>query len=513
MMYDIFISYRHNYTADKAEHLLTLLENNGFRGRVSFDKDNLNSRFDIEILRRVDNCTDFIIVLGEKTFDNISFDDTDKYLQLAKCKIEEFEVLQNQLFPLSSLDYTRLELARAIVHGKNIVPIAPLKNPTYSFDALVLPQDIKILTKYQATFYDDAGSMTFQDVVERKVLGKKTLLKSLPDKRPYDYTSVIKMSGYVAVFAVLTFVVYIFQNDYREYQKCRYTSQYQEYLSADHIFYNKNIREKQARLDQLLKFEGIPDELRHRIINDLTSINVEQAYSLTSILKNMVFVESGEFMMGADTVVNCIRDYDISIQEAPAHLEHVDDFYMSLFELSVEEWNGIIGISNDNLSVDERTMPITNVSWEEVQTFIALLNELTGIGFRLPYEKEWEYAAKGGNKSKGYKYSGSNNPREVAWLESDSLSQPQYRYREGISWWKDSNELGLFNMGGNVAELCQDDYNLYYDPERTYEGYKIVKGGSYDLPARQSRITARDRIKSSGRNNTVGFRLIIDLSL
>ena len=71
--FDIFISYRHAYTADKAEHLLTLLENNGYRSRVSFDRDNLNSRFDIEILRRIDNCKDFIIVLSEGTFENISF--------------------------------------------------------------------------------------------------------------------------------------------------------------------------------------------------------------------------------------------------------------------------------------------------------------------------------------------------------------------------------------------------------------------------------------------------------
>jgi len=432
--------------------------------------------------------------------------DTDKYLQLAKCKIEEFEVLQNQLFPLSSLDYTRLELARAIVNGKNIVPIAPLRNQDYSFDTLILPQDINILTKYQATFYDDAGSMTFQDVVEHKVLGKKTLLKSRPDKPPYDFTSLVKVLGYIVAFAVLAFVVYVFQNDYREYHKCTTTSQYQEYLSNHHVFYNKKIKEQQARLEQLLEFEGISEELYYKISKGMASINIGQAYSLSSILKNMVYVEGGTFTMGADTVVNGIRDYNISVQESPAHLEHVDDFYMSIFELSVEEWNGIVGISNDDFSIDERTRPISNVSWEEVQTFIASLNELTGIGFRLPYEKEWEYAAKGGYKSEGYKYSGSDNLQDVAWFDADSLSYPQYRYREGIPWWKDSNELGLFNMSGNVAELCQDDYNLYYAPDRKYDGYKIVKGGSYDLPARLCRITARDRIKSSGRNITVGFR-------
>lgn len=108
--------------------MLTLLEDNGFRGRVSFDRDNLNSRFDIEILRRIDACTDFVIVLSEHTFDNIIFEDWEKYQLLAASSVDEFESLQNELFPdtdsQTQMDYTRLELARAIYNKKNIVPIA-----------------------------------------------------------------------------------------------------------------------------------------------------------------------------------------------------------------------------------------------------------------------------------------------------------------------------------------------------------------------------------------------------
>lgn len=103
-----------------------MLENNGYHNRVSFDKDNLNRRFDLELIRRIDECTDFIIVLSEDTFTNLIDVDSDKYKQLSTCLFEDFLMLQDQLLP--NPDFTRLELARAIAQGKNIIPIAPIKS-------------------------------------------------------------------------------------------------------------------------------------------------------------------------------------------------------------------------------------------------------------------------------------------------------------------------------------------------------------------------------------------------
>ena len=211
--------------------------------------------------------------------------------------------------------------------------------------------------------------------------------------------------------------------------------------------------------------------------------------------------------MGADSItITGIVDPDVSIQEMPAHQVSVDDFYINKYELSVEEWNGIMGISDTDFSIDEKTLPLTNVSWQHVQTFIDELNDLLDLGFRLPLEKEWEYAAGGGFHSEQFKYSGSNDPLKVAWTSLDSLSSPMPRHRDGIAWWKDSNALGLFNMSGNVAEFCQDKYY----PERDYRDNIIVKGGSYDMSARHSRITARDRASHSEENGSIGFRLVMD---
>ena len=511
--FDIFISYRHAYTADKAEHLLTLLENNGYRSRVSFDRDNLNSRFDIEILRRIDNCKDFIIVLSEGTFENISFADSDKYIRLSQCSVDEFEALQDELFHESGMDYTRLELARAIYMNKNIVPIAPQKNSKYSFDAMALPQDIRVLTKYQAVFYDDAGSMTFQDVVERKILQGHSLLKS----KPHGWMARCAVGFRTLLFGLIVGVPLLLIcacfKDRSAYKECATISQCEEYMSQKHIFYNRNVGEIKGYLEGLLEFSTASQGLRQSLGQaDLNNISIRQAEALSSILTNMVFVEGGEFLMGADSLMaDGTVDHDVSIQEMPAHRVPVGDFHIGKYELSVSEWNGIMNISSEGLSIDEMTMPVTGISWMDIQKFTTCVSSLLGVECRLPFESEWEYAAAGGKQSRNFKYSGNDDPAAVAWTDLDSIDSAMPRHRDGIAWWRDSNELGLFNMSGNVAEFCQDNYRLYSDPDKDYGDNKVVRGGSYDLPARQSRVTARDRAIATEANGTIGFRLVIKL--
>jgi formylglycine-generating enzyme required for sulfatase activity len=511
--FDIFISYRHAYTADKAEHLLTLLENNGYRGRVSFDRDNLNSRFDIEILRRIDNCKDFIIVLSEGTFENISFADSDNYVRLSQCPVDQFEALHDELFHESVMDYTRLELARAIYMNKNIVPIAPQKNSRYSFDAMALPQDIRVLTKYQAVFYDDAGSMTFQDVVEKKILEGHSLLISRPNCRIAGFVSGFRAFLTGLIVAVPLLLVYFYLKDHSAYKGCTTVSQCEEYISQKHIFYKRHVCEIKDYLENLLEFKTVSQGLRQSFGQaERGKISVRQAEALSSILANMIFVEGGEFIMGADSLqTDGTVDHDVSIQEMPAHRMSVDDFYIGKYELSVAEWNGIMNLSSDGLSTDEMTMPVTGISWTDIQKFTACLSNLLGVECRLPFESEWEYAAAGGKYSRNFKYSGNNDPAVVAWTDLDSVDSPMPRHRDGIAWWKDSNDLGLFNMSGNVAEFCQDNYRLYSDSDRDYGDNKVVRGGSYDLPARQCRVTARDRAVSTEANGTIGFRLVIKL--
>ncbi|MBO4741207.1 MAG: SUMF1/EgtB/PvdO family nonheme iron enzyme, partial [Bacteroidales bacterium] len=154
-------------------------------------------------------------------------------------------------------------------------------------------------------------------------------------------------------------------------------------------------------------------------------------------------------------------------------------------------------------------LPVEQVSWDECNTFITKLNALTGKKFRLPTEAEWEFAARGGNKSKGYKYSGSNNIDEVAWYNENN------DYTTHIVKTKQPNELGLYDMSGNVFEWCQDWYDDYNrgsqtNPKGASEGsYRVLRGGSWDDNARDCRVSNRDYGTPDHRFHDLGFRLAL----
>lgn len=190
--YPIFISYRHSDTADKAEHLLSLLEAAGYKNRVSFDRENLDGRFDLEILRRLDTCTDFIIILGTETLAHINDEEIEWYNKLAICEIESFPTLEEEFLAEKSLkckalgeqirdadkhiDFVRLEIARAIAKGKNIIPVVPVNTDEYNFDYISLPKDVQSLNKYQAVKYQDSKDFLFKDILDKILKRLKTPL-------------------------------------------------------------------------------------------------------------------------------------------------------------------------------------------------------------------------------------------------------------------------------------------------------------------------------------------------
>lgn len=151
--------------------------------------------------------------------------------------------------------------------------------------------------------------------------------------------------------------------------------------------------------------------------------------------------------------------------------------------------------------------PVEKVSWNDVQEFITKLNQKTGANFRLPTEAEWEYAARGGNKSRGYKYSGSNNIGDVAWYIDNSGSKT---HQVGT---KAPNELGIYDMSGNVWEWCQDWYGSYSSGSQTNPtgsssgSYRVIRGGSWRNNARGCRVSNRDSYTPVNRGSNLGFRL------
>ena len=138
----------------------------------------------------------------------------------------------------------------------------------------------------------------------------------------------------------------------------------------------------------------------------------------------------------------------------------LSDYYIGETEVTQELWQAVMG-SNPSYHSGNSQRPVERVSWNDCQEFIKKLNQLTGKNFRLPTEAEWEYAARGGNKSQGYKYSGSNTIGNVAWYTDNSSSQTHDVKT------KQANELGIYDMSGNVYEWCQDWYGDYSSSSQT----------------------------------------------
>ena len=217
----------------------------------------------------------------------------------------------------------------------------------------------------------------------------------------------------------------------------------------------------------------------------------------------MVFVKGGTFTMGATAE----QGSDASSNEKPTHSVKLSDFYIGKYEVTQAQWKAVMGTNPSNWKGDN--LPVENVSWNDVQEFITKLNAQTGKKYRLPTEAEWEYAARGGNQSKGYKYSGSNSISNIAWYDANSNKMTH------IVGQKSPNELGIYDMSGNVWEWCQDwlgNYNSSFQTNPTGPSsgsYRILRGGSWSYVARTCRVSIRGYSKPADRYNRHGFRLAL----
>ncbi len=223
--------------------------------------------------------------------------------------------------------------------------------------------------------------------------------------------------------------------------------------------------------------------------------NEEQINFLDNQIQ-MVFVKGGTFQMGSN----------IEDDEKPIHSVTVSDFYIGKYEVTQKLWKEIMGNNPSDFKGDN--LPVEKVSWNDIQDFLKKLNKKTGKNFRLPTEAEWEYAARGGNKSRNYKYSGSNNIDDVAWYDNNSDNET---HTVGS---KKSNELGIYDMSGNVWEWCSDWYDGNYyskSPKENPTGptagsYRVLRGGSWFSSAKSCRPANRNYNTPDNSNASIGFR-------
>jgi formylglycine-generating enzyme required for sulfatase activity len=215
---------------------------------------------------------------------------------------------------------------------------------------------------------------------------------------------------------------------------------------------------------------------------------------------DMVLVQGGAFKMGNSNFE----------EEKPVHAVMLLNFYIGKYEITQKEWRGVMGADPQHLGFTGcDDCPVERVSWLDIQEFLQKLNTKTGKKYRLPTEAEWEYAARGGTRSKNYKFSGSDTIGVVAWFGSNSGGKT---HPVGT---KKANELGLYDMTGNVWEWCQDWYDKNYyktSPAKNPQGpltgtVRVLRGGSWVNYPTTSRVTFRDINVPTYWNNAAGFRV------
>jgi TonB family protein len=245
------------------------------------------------------------------------------------------------------------------------------------------------------------------------------------------------------------------------------------------------------------------DRMKHLIIAILFFIGTaESVIAQKDPLKpEMVFVEGGAFQMGSNLG---------EVNEQPVHEVTLSSFFIGKYEVTQKQWVAIVG-NNPSGKKNCEDCPVEQVSWDNIQLFLEKLNAQTGKNYRLPTEAEWEFAARGGVNSKGVEFSGSNNIDSVGWYFNNSR-------KEGAAvGQKRGNELGIFDMSGNVWEWCSDWFGEYKnDAEENPMGvasgnWKIVRGGAWNNTPRLCSVHKRNWLNKDLGSPDIGFRLVLDV--
>ena len=264
---------------------------------------------------------------------------------------------------------------------------------------------------------------------------------------------------------------------------------------------NQHIEDiKETTDNSSMKIANTPD-----LISETENENKTDADRIEKLLEklnnDMVYIEAVEFTMGATKE----QKGEANSDEKPAHPVVLNCFNLCKYEVTQELWEAVMG---DNPShFKGKNLPVENVSWDDCLKFIMKLNELTGKKYRLPTEAEWEYAARGGSNSMHYKYSGGNSLEYVSWYFHNSMDKTHT-----VGMMK-PNELGLYDMSGNVWEWCQDWYGSYdkktaYYPTGPIKAYnKVFRGGGYDNGETYCRCSYRNGTAPQNKFKNLGLRL------
>ena len=267
--------------------------------------------------------------------------------------------------------------------------------------------------------------------------------------------------------------------------------------------------------ESMLDFTLIKTVAKAPVVPAVPQGGAVETITVNGVSFNMIKVQGGTFTMGG-TAEQGSDAYD---GEKPTHQVTLSDYYIGETEVTQELWQAVMGTTIQeqakkgtfvtSLYGVGNSYPMYYISWDDCQTFITKLNQLTGKNFRLPTEAEWEYAARGGQKSRGYKYAGSNTLSDVAWYADNSGSKTHPVKQ------KQANELGLYDICGNVWEWCQDCHGSYSSSAQTNPigsssgSARVNRGGGWSSSASHCRVANRSGAFLGVRGSILGFRVVL----
>lgn len=515
MSYDIFISYRRkdskgHSNVGNARTFYLQFDKLGYK--VFFDyNDCTDNVFSDEILPAIRTCTYFLLILTKDT--------------LERCNDKG--------------DWLRREIEEALKYDKKIIPVTPDDNKFESWPDN-LPESLSPLAHngglQVTTIHMDRMFAPNIEVLINDRMGKPSSSgmntpgsgAEVHVETDYDCHVMHFKKEVMTALAEEDNVLYLKKGSHKlEFvaEKCPEVKEVrrQEIEALDSIYFIevkledrvKEVREerRQRKEEEKKRKEAAKREKEQkrkeeeeRKQQEEERLRKEKAgeFCVEGVDFKMVYVEGGSFMMGA-----AVGDKEARLNEKLAHIKVLlDDYYIGETVVTQKLWKAVMGKNPSIFEGDDN--PVEFVSWNACQVFIQKLNALTGRTFRLPTEAEWEFAARGGNKSQGYKYSGSDELDKVGWYDKNShgKSHPV----KG----KACNELGLYDMSGNVFEWCNDWLAIYSaDPQTNPEGPKegrdiVVRGGGLGSPAQNCRVSYRLGFDPREKYPSLGFRLALD---
>ena len=499
MSYDIFLSYRRK-NADGHSNVGTVrtfmyvFERHGYE--VFFDfKDCTDEYFSDTILPAIRTCQYFVLVLTRGC--------------LERCKDKG--------------DWLRREIEEAIKYRRKIIPITPdgefevwpMDIPD-SMNALSANDGLQITTIHTDSIFEDNMAQLIRNRMnppQRRKADVKENYPKLKVKSNLDCVMYVDEEERANISANKLEMIPLKAGEYMlkfesvenvaDYLEEEYTMPAEDRLKKVDLLQIKQDREQREQREREEREREQEKERKEREERERKEREARGEFEVEGVKFKMVKVEGGTFLMGATKE----QGSDAWDDEKPAHQVTLSDYYIGETQVTQALWKSVMGDNPSNWKGDN--LPVEKVSWEDAQEFIKKLNGVTGRTFRLPTEAEWEYAARGGKNSKGYKYSGSNNIDEVAWYGGNS-GDKTHPVKE-----KKANELGLYDMSGNVWEWCNDWYgdcssDAQTNPQGPDEGSDhVLRGGGWLSNARRCRVSCRSNITPTYRNNYVGFRLVM----